>query len=42
MSYLATRVLPDGRGLFVTPLLFGRARLGVSAPGSRLTFLDEW
>jgi len=31
---LAQRVLPDGRGLWVYPLTFGRARLGVGPLGS--------
>lgn len=39
--YLAERTLPDGRGLFVYPLTFGRARLGISPPGTAW-FTDEW
>lgn len=40
----ADRVLPDGRGLSVYPLLHGMGRLGVGAPGRDITegFTDEW
>lgn len=40
--YLGTRILTDGRGLYVYPLLGGRARLGISPPGNTSTFTDEW
>jgi hypothetical protein len=42
MTYLATRILPDGRGLYIYPLTFSRARLGISPPGDTYTFTDEW
>jgi hypothetical protein len=28
------RILPDGRWLFLMPLIFGRARLGIGPAGS--------
>jgi hypothetical protein len=40
-GFLAIRVLPDGRFLGVMPLLYGRARLGVSGPIAG-AFADEW
>lgn len=40
--YLGQRILPDGRGLYVYPLLGGRARLGISPPGNTYTFSDEF
>lgn len=38
----AERYLPDGRTLYVYPLTYGRARLGVSPPGNTQVFDDEW
>jgi hypothetical protein len=40
-GYIARRTLDDGRALFVVPLLFGRARLGIGPAGS-LVFDDIW
>lgn len=42
MRWLTTRVLPDRRVLYVYPLTYGRARLGVSPPGNTYVFDDEW
>jgi hypothetical protein len=39
--YLAARHLPDGRSLFVYPLTFGRARLGIG-PRDDGAFDDVW
>jgi len=41
-DYIAQRELPDGRGLFIYELLGGRARLGISLPGNKSWFEDEW
>lgn len=40
-DYLAKRVLPDGRGLWVVPLTYGRARLHIGALGA-YAFDDGW
>lgn len=38
-DYFYTKVLPDGRGVYVFPLLLGRARLGIGLHGSE--FIDD-
>ena len=32
-DFVGLKMLPDGRGLYVYPLTYGRARLGISPPG---------
>jgi len=36
------KTLPDGREVWVYPLTFGRARLGVSPAGQSEYFDDTW
>jgi len=38
---VAERVLENGQELMVYPLLYGRARLGISRPGTG-SFDNEW
>ena len=40
-DYLFVRVLPDGRAIYVLPLLFERARLGIGVHGAS-TMDDVW
>lgn len=40
-QFLAVRLLPDGRGLAVVPLTFGRARLCIG-PGDLMTYDKAW
>jgi hypothetical protein len=36
------RTLPDGRVLYVTPLIGGRGRLHVQAAGDEQFYVDAW
>lgn len=40
--WTAEKTLPDGRTIYIYPLTYGRARLGISPPGDTYTFDDEW
>lgn len=41
-SYYLTRLLPDGRVVDVTPLLFGRARIIISNDLEDYGWTDGW
>jgi hypothetical protein len=39
---LCRRQLPDGRWLIVNPLVFGRARMGITNRHCRYAYDDQW